>query len=139
VPIAIVLLICCDVGEYRASCRNTVAILPFPLRRSAMDGVSRSQGKGRRGMARTETRSPPISRKSAGASTSVLTPDQKVDEASIESMDGSDPPGYLPMRVGAPRDHKAPTHPSEAIGPLARDIWKEARRPSRRPARRLRG
>lgn len=89
-------------------------------------------------MARNGTRSRTISRRIAGASTNVLTPDQKVDEASIESMDGSDPPGYLPIRVGAPRDHKAPAQPGEAI-PLARDIAKDARRPSRGAARRRRG
>jgi hypothetical protein len=91
-------------------------------------------------MARTETRSRSISERAAGASTQALTPDQKVEEASIESMDGSDPPGYLPIRVGAPRDHQGSTQSNETIGPLARDIWKKAeRRPSRGPARRLRG
>ncbi len=91
-------------------------------------------------MARTETRSRRISEKAAGASTQALTPDQKVDEASIESMDGSDPPGYLPLRVGAPRDHKGLAQPNEAIGPLAREIWEKAgRRPRRVSGRRLRG
>ncbi|MGE0162570.1 MAG: hypothetical protein AB7S71_05470 [Dongiaceae bacterium] len=91
-------------------------------------------------MARTATRSRTMSEKTAGASTQALTPDQKVDEASIESMDGSDPPGYLPMRVGAPRDHQGSTQPNGTIGPLARDIWKKVKRQPRRGlARRLRG
>lgn len=75
-------------------------------------------------MVRTETRRRSISEGAA----STLTPDQKVDEASIESMDGSDPPGYLPMRVGAPRDRQGAAQPDEALGPLVREIWQPAGR-----------
>jgi hypothetical protein len=61
-----------------------------------------------------------------------MTPDQKVDEASIESMDGSDPPGYLPMGVGAP-DERQTTDPDEdAIRRLAYEIWEREGRQSGR-------
>jgi hypothetical protein len=79
----------------------------------------------RRESART---TPPPVRKMKGR----MTPDQKVDEASIESMDGSDPPGYLPMGVGAP-DERQTTDPDEdAIRRLAYEIWEREGRQSGR-------
>lgn len=35
-----------------------------------------------------------------------LNADEKVDEASLESMDGSDPPAFQPSSTGAAPDHK---------------------------------
>ena len=32
-----------------------------------------------------------------------MTPDEKVDEASLESMDGSDSPSFTPTRAGRPK------------------------------------
>jgi hypothetical protein len=32
-----------------------------------------------------------------------MTPDEQVDEASLESMDGSDAPAFTPTRAGRPR------------------------------------
>jgi len=61
-----------------------------------------------------------------------MTPDEKVDEASIESMDGSDPPGYLPMGVGAPDERQTTEPDEEAIRQLAREIWEREGRPSGR-------
>jgi hypothetical protein len=79
----------------------------------------------RRESART---TPPPVRKMKGR----MTPDQKVDEASIESMDGSDPPGYLPIGVGAP-DERQTTDPDEdAIRRLAYEIWEREGRQSGR-------
>jgi hypothetical protein len=82
-------------------------------------------GKPRKRRART---TPPPVRKMKGR----MTPDQKVDEASIESMDGSDPPGYLPMGVGAP-DERQTTDPDEdSIRRLAYEIWEREGRQSGR-------
>jgi hypothetical protein len=44
-----------------------------------------------------------------------LTPDEKVDQASRDSMDASDPPAYLGIRTGAP-PQRGPT-PVQAEGP----------------------
>jgi hypothetical protein len=55
--------------------------------------------------------------------TGRMTADQKVDEASIESMDGSDPPGYLPVGVGAPDERQTTEPDEEAIRRLAYEIW----------------
>jgi hypothetical protein len=63
--------------------------------------------------------SPPPVRKMTGR----MTPDQKVDEASIESMDGSDPPGYLHVGVGAPDERQTAEPDEEAIRRLAYEIW----------------
>jgi hypothetical protein len=35
-----------------------------------------------------------------------LTPDEKVDEASLESMDASDPPSFSPSSTGAAPGHR---------------------------------
>lgn len=42
----------------------------------------------------------------------LLSDDEKVDRASLESMDASDPPPYTPLRVGAPpkRRQKRKSH-----------------------------
>jgi hypothetical protein len=64
--------------------------------------------------------------------TGRMTSDEKVEQASIESMDGSDPPGYLPVGVGAPDERQA-TEPDEgAIRRLAYEIWeREGKQPGR--------
>lgn len=36
-----------------------------------------------------------------------LTPDEKVDEAALESMDASDPPAFQPSTTGASPDRKS--------------------------------
>lgn len=47
-----------------------------------------------------------------------MTPDEKVDEASLQSMDGSDPPSYMPTSTGAPNSKtstsKIPTSKTSA-------------------------
>ena len=84
-------------------------------------------GKRRKRRESARTTPPPV-RKMKGR----MTPDQKVEEASIESMDGSDPPGYLPMGVGAP-DERQTTDPDEdAIRRLAYEIWEREGRQSGR-------
>lgn len=84
-------------------------------------------GKRRKREQTTQTTPKPV-RKMKGR----MTPDQKVDEASIESMDGSDPPGYLPMGVGAP-DERQTTDPDEdSIRRLAYEIWEREGRQSGR-------
>jgi len=39
----------------------------------------------------------------------TLSEDEKVDEASRESMDASDPPSYMPLRTGKPKEKKSAT------------------------------
>lgn len=61
-----------------------------------------------------------------------MTPDQKVEEASIESMDGSDPPGYLDVSVGAPDEQQTGEPDEGAIRRLAYEIWEREGRQSGR-------
>jgi hypothetical protein len=61
-----------------------------------------------------------------------MTEDQKVDQASIESMDGSDPPGYLSVGVGAPEERQTTEPDEDAIRRLAYEIWEREGRQSGR-------
>ena len=54
-----------------------------------------------------------------------MTADEKVEEASIESMVASDPPGYLAIRSGAPA--RGPDE--ESVRRLAQKIWEREGRP----------
>jgi hypothetical protein len=65
-----------------------------------------------------------------------MTPSEKVDEASLESMDGSDPPSYMPSRSGGPK-RPAEEEPSgeideDQIRDRAYALWVDAGRPSGR-------
>ncbi len=42
-----------------------------------------------------------------------LTPDEKVDEAALESMDGSDAPAFQPSATGAGPDRKSDQKPKD--------------------------
>lgn len=42
-----------------------------------------------------------------------LTPDEKVDEAALESMDASDPPAFQPSTTGAAPDRKSDNKPND--------------------------
>lgn len=42
-----------------------------------------------------------------------LTPDEKVDEAALESMDGSDAPAFQPSATGAGPDRKSDPKPKD--------------------------
>jgi hypothetical protein len=64
--------------------------------------------------------------------TGRMTADQKVEEASIESMDGSDPPGHLPVGVGAPDERQTTEPDEEAVRRLAYEIWEREGRQSGR-------
>src|SRR6202008_4644821 len=62
-----------------------------------------------------------------------VTLDEKVEEASIESMIASDPPGYLPLRSGAPARPGDETEPDAAsVRRLTREIWEREGRQSGR-------
>jgi len=54
-----------------------------------------------------------------------MTADEKVEEASIESMIASDPPGYLAIRSGAP----AREPDEDSVQRLAQEIWEREGRP----------
>ena len=54
-----------------------------------------------------------------------LTADEKIEEASIESMVASDPPGYLSIRSGAP----AREPDEDSVQRLAYKIWEREGRP----------
>jgi hypothetical protein len=61
-----------------------------------------------------------------------MTPDEKVDEASLESMDASDPPAR-PMSTGAPPRRKGPKQPNDdAVERRARELWEADGRPGGR-------
>jgi hypothetical protein len=59
-----------------------------------------------------------------------MTPDEKVEEASLESMDASDAPGYLSIRSGAP----AREPDEDSVRRLAHEIWEREGRQSGRDA-----
>jgi Protein of unknown function (DUF2934) len=54
-----------------------------------------------------------------------MTADEKIEEASIESMIASDAPGYLSMRSGAP----AREPDEDSVRRLAYEIWEREGRP----------
>lgn len=61
-----------------------------------------------------------------------MTPDEKIDEASLESMVASDPPAR-PMSTGAPPRRKGPAQPGdETIERRARELWEADGRPAGR-------
>jgi hypothetical protein len=98
---------------------------PRPKKRSAKGRKSKTATEA--GSPPSETNPPPV-REMAGR----MTADQKVDEASIESMDGSDPPGYLSSGVGSPEERQAAGSEEEAIRRLAYEIWEREGRQSGR-------
>jgi len=57
-----------------------------------------------------------------------MTPDERVDEASLESMDGSDPPSYSTSRSGTPRRAEDAAD-EEAIRRRAYELWEADGRP----------
>ena len=65
-----------------------------------------------------------------------MTQNEKVDEASLESMDGSDPPSYSPSRSGGPKRPRDETPSGEIdvdrIRDLAYALWVDAGRPAGR-------
>jgi Protein of unknown function (DUF2934) len=79
-----------------------------------------------------EQGSPPAESNPRREMTGGMTADQKVDEASVESMVGSDPPGYLAVGVGAPDERQMTEPDEESIRRLAYEIWeREGRQPGR--------
>jgi hypothetical protein len=64
-----------------------------------------------------------------------MTQSEKVDEASLESMDGSDPPSYMPTRSGGPKRPKgeqAGSIDEEEIRRRAYFLWEQEGQPSGR-------
>jgi len=61
-----------------------------------------------------------------------MTPDERVDEASLESMDASDPPAHSATPAGAPRRAKRPQSREEKIRHRAYELWEQDGRPSGR-------
>jgi hypothetical protein len=58
-----------------------------------------------------------------------MTPDERVDESSLESMDGSDPPSYMPSRSGGPKRPQAESPDEEEVRRRAYALWDEDGRP----------
>lgn len=63
-----------------------------------------------------------------------MTPDEKVDEASLESMDGSDPPAHSATPSGGPKrpEDLAGAPDEEAIRRRAYALWEADGRPEGR-------
>lgn len=60
-----------------------------------------------------------------------MTPDEQVDESSLESMDGSDPPSYMPSHTGGPKRAEGEID-EEQVRQRAYALWDEEGRPSGR-------
>jgi hypothetical protein len=79
---------------------------------------------------RHPTPRPPEPSREAEESLSVMTPDEKIDEASRESMVASDPPAR-PVIVGAPKHSSSTEQPApERIAERAHELWEADGRPS---------
>src|SRR5262245_14866640 len=53
----------------------------------------------------------------------TMTPDEKVDEASLESMDASDPPAHSATPSGAPQRSERSATLEERIRQRAYELW----------------
>lgn len=59
-----------------------------------------------------------------------LSADEKVDEASLESMDGSDPPAHSSVAPGSPNPDEPSQPDEEAIRRRAYELWEADNRPA---------